>query len=225
MYRPHEELIADCAAVDEVTRLGMRYCPSPSVADPVVQEQAAHLVVLPSVVVGFDADLRRVTGPDFVRGGRAVRAGACPSRRPALLTPPTVPAAVCHPRPQSAPVPASFAQNAEGPRPRCRRPLTWRPAGRSICTWRPSLLGHQVHIAAAFVAAGCGVHCAATLRPWPRGSLGGGLLDVSFRYGSIGSPFIGGLRGADQRGSRCRGLRWRRCGRAPARPLPRCPSR
>ena len=114
MYRPHEELIADCAAVDEVTRLGMRYCPSPSVADPVVQEQAARLVVLPSVVVGFDADLRRVTGPDFVRGGE--RSERVPAR--AADPPPDStdgPGGRVPPPPPERPVPASFAQNAEGP--------------------------------------------------------------------------------------------------------------
>ena len=114
MYRPHEELIADCAAVDEVTRLGMRYCPSPSVADPVVQEQAAHLVVLPEVVVGFDADLRRVTGPDFVRGGE--RSERVPAR--AADPPPDStdgPGGRVPPPPPERPVPASFAQNAEGP--------------------------------------------------------------------------------------------------------------
>ena len=114
IYRPHEELIADCAAVDEVTRLGMRYCPSPSVADPVVQEQAAHLVVLPSVVVGFDADLRRVTGPDFVRGGeRSERVPARAGDPPPDST--DGPGGRVPPPPPERPVPASFAQNAEGP--------------------------------------------------------------------------------------------------------------
>ena len=112
MYRPHEELIADCAAVDEVTRLGMRYCPSPSVADSVVQEQAARLVVLPSVVVGFDADLRRVTGPDFVRGGE--RSERVPAR--AADPPPDSnegPGGRVPPPAPERPLPASLAQIAE----------------------------------------------------------------------------------------------------------------
>ena len=113
-YRPQEELIADCAAVDEVTQLGMRYCPSPSVADPVVQEQAAHLVVIPEVVVGFDADLRRVSGPNSVRG--ADRSERVPER--AGDAPPDsteAPGGRVPSPPPERPVPASFAQNAEGP--------------------------------------------------------------------------------------------------------------
>ena len=112
IYRAEEELVADCAAVDEVTRLGMRYCPSPSVADPGVQERAAHLVVIPEVVVDFDADLRRVTGPNFVRGGERServpdRAGDVPpdsTGRPGGRVPPP---------PPERPVPASVAQIAE----------------------------------------------------------------------------------------------------------------
>ena len=112
IYRTEVELVADCAAVDEVTRLGMRYCPSPSVADPREQERAAHLVVIPEIVVDFDADLRRVTAQHFVRGGERServpdRAGDVPpdsTGRPGGRVPPP---------PPERPVPASFAQIAE----------------------------------------------------------------------------------------------------------------
>ena len=77
----------------------MRYCPSPSVADPVVQRS----VVLPEAL-WVDADLRPLR---TLFAGASGPSGCLPEPPTRLLTPPTVPAAVCHPRPQT--------QNAEGP--------------------------------------------------------------------------------------------------------------